>query len=357
MTKVTFATFNVRNLVNAEQLYYKGKKYTKNAFERKIKWLANQLVDMDADVVCLQEVFHQQALNILASAYNDLVDEQKKYTTVWHADNALSTTDDPSPGLGLLSRLPVIETEVVQDISSDPIKIEPELGLEFSQSMVSRPIMIAKVELHENTHAWVFNAHLKSKRPIYPDDAPEDDEMAQMFYARALGTMRSLMRRAGDAIALRRELIKKMKNSTIPVVAIGDLNDGLGAVTTDIVAGEAPYRNWCDELKAKYWEVQLYSAIRAHMRRAEKSDLFTYIYNGSYSTIDHIFVSQEFYFRNKNRIGNIDYVRSYNDHIGDSTLGVSSTNYAASDHGQLVMQISLADRQARKKPCKNSVDL
>ena len=62
MTRVTVASFNVKNLIGPEQEYYRFEKYTAEEFAWKSDWIAAQLLTMDADVVAFQEVFDQDAL-------------------------------------------------------------------------------------------------------------------------------------------------------------------------------------------------------------------------------------------------------------------------------------------------------
>ena len=75
---------------------------------------------------------------------------------------------------------------------------------------------------------------------------------------------------------------------------LGDLNDETGAVTTEMITGEMPFRAWGVDVKRRYWDVELYSAVRSHLRRTEHSSIHTHIFNGHYGTLDHVLISQEF---------------------------------------------------------------
>ena len=86
--------------------------------------------------------------------------------------------------------------------------------------------------------------------------------------------------------------------------------------------------------------MELYSAARTHLRRSEKSDFTTHIFNGHHGTIDHIFFSQEFYYRKRDRFGDFDYVRAFNDHVIDKDVGSAPSEPDVSDHGQLVAYFS-----------------
>ena len=353
MSRVQFsvATFNVKNLVNAETNYYQKKdgswnRYSTAAFDKKVDWLARQLVAMNADHVCLQEVFHQEALAALANRYAEIIDQsglrQTPYSEIIHTPNEAGTAADPRPGLAYLGRSPVISHRQVQDLSADPVVLGSEYGVEYTLSATSRPLSIIEVDLGNGASCAILNAHLKSKRPLLERNSPADDPGNFMFLERAKGAMGSLVLRAGEALALRREILQLARASSLPVIVAGDLNDEVSAVTSDIVLGEAPRRFEQDAaIKQGFWDVELYSAARVHLRRSERRDFTTHIYNGHHSAIDHIFFSQEFYYRNGQRVGDLDYVQLFNDHITDRDFVGAPRNSSASDHGQLVAYFSL----------------
>ena len=62
MTEFSIASFNVKNLIGAEQEYYKYEQYTVEEHAWKQAWLADQLHNLSADIVCFQEIFDQGAL-------------------------------------------------------------------------------------------------------------------------------------------------------------------------------------------------------------------------------------------------------------------------------------------------------
>ncbi len=349
--RVSVATFNVRNLVNAGVTYYETQKYSPAKFSRKVAWLAEQLYRMDADVVGLQEVFHAEALQAVVDAYHDLlavrtapdVAARKRYVHVHHVANVATEPNGPMPGLALLSRRPLVgEVVAHQDLSARPVTVNAAEGMTFRLDRLSRPLMVARVRLTDAVTATIVNAHLKSKRPEYLDrDAPEAKPENALFVERAMGTFRALLRRAGEALALRRLVVDVMRGTNEPVIVLGDLNDDGNAVTTEIVHGEAPFRGWPLAVKRLFWDVELHNAARLHMRRSERDTVFTHIFNGDYGTLDHIFVSQEFYYRNPTRLGDVAYVQCFNDHLTDNSLPGAPNLGDASDHGQLVCVLSI----------------
>lgn len=342
------ATFNLRNLVRPGVTYYGRSRYSQEQFDEKIRWLAEHLYRMDADIVALQEVFHEDALEALITAYHALLSAREspgkarldQYDNVHFAPNMRGVDSNPQPGLAILSRRTITQTKVVQDISDSPIQVDDGDGFSYQLDRLSRPIQMAHIDLGKGITGAIFNAHLKSKRPKISGAAAKEENA--LFLERAGGVFRSLALRAGEALALRREILEQAQGHSSPVIVLGDLNDEIGAVSTEIVAGEAPWRSLKTEVKQKYWDVELYSAARAHMRRSEHASLYTHIFNGHYGTIDHILVSQEFYYRNKQRIGDIHTVTAYNDHLVDDSLdGAERLEKSVTDHGQLMARLSI----------------
>ena len=58
----TIASFNVKNLIGADQEYYRFQSYTPEEHAWKVDWMADQLLSMDADIVGFQEIFDAEAL-------------------------------------------------------------------------------------------------------------------------------------------------------------------------------------------------------------------------------------------------------------------------------------------------------
>ncbi|MEM8922611.1 MAG: endonuclease/exonuclease/phosphatase family protein [Actinomycetota bacterium] len=345
----TVATFNARNLIRPGVTYYGRSSYSETDYDQKLNWMAQQLLRMDADFVCLQEVFEPEPLEDLAERYDALLratySKHKaaldNFDHVWHIPNIDATDGRPMPGLGLLSRRDIVEQHVVQDLCNDPIEVEESEGLTYRLSKLSRPLMVAKVDLGKDVEGWLFNAHLKSKRPKYPSGSTASNERNFEFYERAEGSFRSLALRAGEALALRREVLRRLAGAHEPVIVAGDLNDEVGAVTTEMIAGEAPWRGWNILTKKRFWDVEMYSAVRSHLRRTEHSSIYTHIWNGHYGTIDHVLVSQEFYYRNPTRIGDINFVQCFNDHLTDDSIKGAPGLGDGSDHGQVVVRLSI----------------
>jgi predicted extracellular nuclease len=328
---VKVGTFNVLNLARPGEPYYPDEKpYSAAEYEKKAAWIAGQLGRMNADLVGFQEVFHEDALRDACARSKEFGDG----TVV-----APGADGNSGPRLGLASRLPV--NGPITTVTDFPAGLDAAVdGIALPVGTFSRPILRARVVLdpESGTTATVFIAHLKSKRPIRNPQAPEHDPREE-----ALGKARALIRRAAEAAALRFLVLEEVIGSTQPAIILGDLNDAARAVSTDIIMGDSPSRFWPGDtdVRKAYWDRLLYSAYELTVRRTGRDVSYTHIFNGHYENLDHILVSQEFYERNSQRIGEVQILRYFNDHLIDSQLSDDRRDRIVSDHAQLVAEIRL----------------
>jgi predicted extracellular nuclease len=345
-------TFNVKNLASPGFEFY-DKSYTADQYHKKVAWTGDIIRLMDADLIGFQEVWSDQALHDALDTAE--LGAGKAYTTV-----AFGGEDEEGPRVAVATRLPVIEAaETIRDFPRPVAFQEDDLAL--SMERFRRPVQRIVVALHTRP-VTVFVAHLKSKRPTFPIPegatfAPEEDLRTADLFLRTVGSLRSLVTRASEATALRALLIEETQARQQPVVLLGDLNDGLHSVTTDMVTGEVPFRDYAwltkpgtDErysaeenwaIKRRLWDVELYNAEQIQSRRSLHSPVYTHIYGGRYESLDHILVSEEFYYRNRDRIGDVEYLHCFNDHLVDESIGGDRIIDQASDHAPLVVTIAV----------------
>lgn len=324
MREFKLGSFNLFNLVLPEVTYYGNKKYSQSDFDRKVKWIGNQLNSMNADIVGFQEIFHIDALKAAI--------ENTKFSN----ENicALGETGE-SPIVGLASTFPIIDEPI--SISQIPQNIIDGLGsIATDINSFSRPILKAKLKISDEISATVFVCHLKSKRPTIYDNENADD-----LAVTAIGEARSLLRRSVEATGLRQLVLNETQENSNPVFLIGDLNDTTRSVTSSIISGPLPWKFDSAEVKKYHWDNLLYSSFDIMSLKSHKNEWPTHIYNGHYESLDHIYISQEFFFRNRNRLGNVDFVHVFDDHLKDDTLSRDRLPKWQSDHGQVVTSLSL----------------
>lgn len=317
------ATFNLYNLALAGEKYY-NHSYRKEQYENKVRWLSDQLIRMDADIVGFQEVFHIAALEEVLDASNIY----KK------ASVSVGERKGEGPAVALASRFPILEHDIIPEFPK-----EAQLEIDGTSVPIydfSRPILKAKLRLSDELDVIAFVVHLKSKRPKIREGANRHDPREE-----ALGHARSLMIRAAETTALRHLLLDTLQGTNMPVIVMGDLNDDGHAVTSKILVGSEPWRNLPMDEKRRLWDVHLYNVKDIQARQSYRDAYYTHLHNGHYDSLDHILVSQEFVRQNPNRLGYVEYVRVFNDHLIDETLSDDRIPFWQSDHGQVVTTIQL----------------
>lgn len=322
-------TFNLFNLILPGVTYYGNKRLSRPNYEKKIQWIGGMLKAMNADVVGFQEAFKTEALQA-ALAISGL------YTgaQVVHQERTDPRDGSPLPGCALISRLPVLRSAFIEQF---PERAVVNYGAQTVPiNTFSRPVVYARLQLgvHE-LHMLVV--HLKSKRPTIEPGEDDKDPLVE-----ALGKTRSLIRRAAEAVALRVMLLDLMKETQAPVILMGDVNDAVTAVTNDIIAGSLPWRFMKREQKEKIWDILLYNVKDIQSKRSYADVYYTHIYNGHYDALDHIFVSEELVEENRDgRIGMVQNVRVFNDHLLDDSLAEDAIPVWQGDHGLVLAEIAL----------------
>jgi len=396
MTRFTIASFNVKNLIGPDQEYYRFQTYTPEEFAWKQDWMADQLLTLDADIVGFQEIFEEDALReviaetdrrgIAANADN-LPDPTKRYRKkaifrklayTPYADAALAFAPNASdggpgerrPGLAILSRFGFTEPPVIIQDLAEPLRIpmqvlgggDADAGY-YTIRRVSRPILMARVPVGGHVIS-VFNCHLKSKlgeyiRPDGAEFAPEQVLTAYDPAGRAMGALRAALRRMAEAWVLRRAILAELDKGH-PVMVLGDFNDGEHAVSSEIISGEVPFRNYSwmlrHDAKApndRYSKeenktiteavdrVRLHAAEKMFVRKSLRDMVYTTAFGGIYESIDQIYMSRHFTPQYAKAIGSLEYYSVLNDHLTDGSHPEAPYNKLASDHGQIMAHMQI----------------
>lgn len=394
MTQFAIASFNVKNLIGADKEYYKFMSYTPEEYAWKRDWLADQIVTLDADIVGFQEVFEEIPLretialaDTLGNESNaaSVPDPSKRYrrraifekleyesysnaALVFAPNIHDGDAGHRRPGLAILSRFGFDEEpQIIQELP-EPLNIPfqdfggGDAG-HFTIHKLSRPILKARIPVGDQI-ITVFNCHLKSKlgefiTPEGASHAPEADLTNYDPVARALGSARAAMRRMAEAWVLRGAIIGELRQNR-PVMVLGDFNDGEHAVSSEIISGETPFRNyeWMLRHDAQHRgdrysaaenlqitedieRVRLHSAEKLFVRKSLRDMVFTAAFGGVYESIDQIYMSRHFLPEYAKSIGEMEYFSVLNDHLTDGSHPEAPYNKLASDHGQIMAHIRL----------------
>ena len=334
---IKVGTFNLMNLMLPDKPAYGGTLYySQSEYSRKAKWVEFMLNQMDADVICFQELFHREALT-------RIIKNMPKYRRA-HLYVADETGDQPC--VALLSRYPVENVEVYEEFPEEALidfnpKGRDRIVLPFTT--FTRPVLKADIRIDGYGIITVFSVHLKSKREIFYAD---EDQQDPVDLARAQS--RSLMLRASESVALRSIIAESLRIPERPVVVCGDVNDIGTSVTTRIISGEVPEHRLSDRVKKRVWDLLLYHVKDIQARRSYQDFYYTHIHNGMYESLDHIMVSQELVTEYPRNTGRVGLVSVYNDHLIDQTFTSQRQDKCKSDHGVVVCTLELdLDRAAR----------
>ena len=396
MTRFTIASFNVKNLIGADQEFYRFLHYTPEEYAWKEDWMADQIVKLGADIIGFQEIFEEDALRAVISeadrrgiATNEatLPDRTKRYAKkaifrklayAPYTDAALAFAPNANdgepgqrrPGLAILSRFGFTgKPEIIQNLSP-ALKIPMRDmgggdGGHYTLSRLSRPIQKVRIPVG-NRVVTVFNCHLKSKLGefITPDGAeyaPESDLTAYDAAGRAMGALRAALRRMAEAWVLRGLIIDELEAGH-PVMILGDFNDGEHAVSSEIISGETPFKNYAwmlrhnaqkdndrytkkeaEQIRSEVERVRLHSAEKLFVRKSLRDMVYTSAFAGVFESIDQILMSRHFHPDFDGRIGEMEYFSVFNDHITDGSHDQAPYNKLASDHGQIMAHMQLTD--------------
>lgn len=319
--EIRFATFNVCNLAPAgAKLYDNLAPLTPAQYEAKVAWTAQQLDQLDADVVGLQEIFSMAALR-------EVLARSRRYHDAHLAGFAPAPDPDSgaarwAPQVALVSRLPLAAPARAHP--AFPAGVAMPAGSRDADRFARAPLH-AEIALPDGRVVDVLVVHLKSKRPDYRNG---DNGSDPLLYAQA--NLRSLIRRGTEAVALRALLSQLHRERPRPRIVLGDFNDTADAVTTTIVMGAGAGGQPGDELGGRMFDCNQIQLRQDYLRHVG----YTNVHEGHYMTIDHVLVSEEFNPASRYAIGEVLDVSYLNDHL-------LQPRPEASDHGQVLVRLRL----------------
>ena len=272
------------------------------------------------------------------------------------------------PGVAVLSRFGFVEPPQVLQELPETLEIPfSDLGGgdggSYKISRLSRPVLKVRVPVGDQV-ITVFNCHLKSKLGELdrPDGAPFPPAADLVNYdpaGRALGSLRAGLRRMAEAWVLRKAILAELALDR-PVMVLGDFNDSEHAVSSEIITGEAPFKNYAwmrrydakhkgdrykdtenEIIQEKISSVRLHSAEKMFVRKSARDMVFTSAFGGVFESIDQILMSHHFAPENAQRIGDMEYFSVLNDHLTDGSHPEAPYNKLASDHGQIMAHMRL----------------
>lgn len=147
-------------------------------------------------------------------------------------------------------------------------------------------------------------------------------------------------------------------------MVLGDMNDSEHAVSSEIISGETPFKNYAwmrrhdaahkgdrykdaenEAIQAQINRVRLHSAEKMFVCKSARDMIYTSAFGGVFESINQILLSRHFNAGDPEALGEMTYFNVLNDHLTDGSHPDAPYNKLASDHGQIIAHIVLSDAQ------------
>jgi hypothetical protein len=323
---VSFTSFNLYNLNEPGlPVYTDTDGWDADIYAKKIVWTARMLQEMQADVIGFQELWHGDSLRNAFTAAG-MADDYTLLIPPGHAGQKIVCAG------AVANDILVGEPEWIEAFPDDFILQSSGEDPQTSEIAVlvnrfSRPVLHFKVRPRsKGPTISVFVCHFKSKGPTRIFREGWYEKAVHSQHAEAIGSALSTIRRTAEAAALRMILTKAMKGTDLPVVVIGDCNDGQQSNTLNVLTGQPRFLT---ALAEGGGDIDLYAAQTLQQYRSQTDVYYTHIYQDMRESLDHILVSQEFYDNSRKRIWAFSGLEINNDHLNDDGHKETGTG----DHG------------------------
>lgn len=265
---LTIASANLFNFIAPPNAYYDFDNiYDDKAWQEKCLWTKDQLKQLNADIVGMQEVFSIEAARELF--------EQLGY-------RYFATVDTPhveqdyiysQPVVALASRYPILHASAV----TPPAEIAHSYHVELPT--FNRQPIHALIDVDGIGQVAVYVCHLKSQRAT---ESSEPDNAIPL-----VGKWLSSLQRGWESTMLRVSIEQQYQSQPMPTVVIGDMNQALTSDITGILTQSIESDGNQTQLQDSW---QLYSQSYTEQQRPP-----THYHFAKGNVLDYILLSQEFH--------------------------------------------------------------
>ncbi len=312
------ATFNLENLDIDEEL------------EKRIPILRPQLLRLDADILCFQEVHGQDGtdgkkhLLALAQLLKDTPYERYFVkTTLTQRREAFTRRN-----VVTVSRLPVFERKQYLNTLTPPPKYKSITAIPPKESARNigweRPILHTLLELENGEKLHVINIHFKSKHPTPIDGQKIDRYTWASSAAWAEGFFLSSMKRVGQAIETR-FLVDRIINSDeeAKIIVCGDFN---------AEAHEVPIQAICSKVENTGNPDLGVRVLIPTLNSIPELSRYSIRYHGENRLFDHVLISRSL-------LPNYRETEIHNEILPDESIAFATdTKFPESDHAPIVVE-------------------
>lgn len=233
LTPLRLATYNLCHLrVPGKKIYY-DEGFSKTGYNSKLSSLSKTIVQLDADILALQEVWDHEALADLVALTE--IDYE-----------VLTPDDDGVMGNAILVRrdrnIAVKSFESIWEMpdgfalrSTNANGRSPDYDITIQVEKFSRPILRAVLELPNKKMLACYCAHLKSRRNTSIDKA---DRTTMRLQKENIGMVLSTGKRLAEAAGLRWLINHDLGMSFKSVALMGDFNDTPDSPVLSVLRGQ-----------------------------------------------------------------------------------------------------------------------
>ena len=334
-TKLRIATFNLEN-------FDEGGTEDEPTLERRIELMRPQLLRLEADVLCLQEVHAQGEQGERTFSALEALLESTPYANYNRATTILVEGDEPYAQRNLLtlSRHEIAGSEQYKHEFAPPpayrlVTNGSKGGSEEDEAKEltwERPILHSRINLPGGRQLNVLNVHLKSKRPTDIPEQKKDPYTWKTASGWAEGYFLSSMKRVGQALEVRMlidSLFDEAEDTEEPlIVCAGDFNAEFDDVPLKAIRGDVE-ETGNGELASRVM-VPCEKSIPASAR-------YSLYYLGQGEMIDHILMSRSL-------LANYRGAEVHNELLHDESAAFATDEkYPESDHAPVVAFFELSE--------------
>jgi hypothetical protein len=324
------STFNLCNLQQSGHQMFGEFAWTPAQYQRKVGWTAEQLKAQPATLMAFQEVWSERALQDVFNTAG----LQDNYQLVCH-----ESCEDMNVACAVQRDWEIISAEWITAFPpelnwrSDDTRYEMDMKID----RFSRPVLKLRLRGSDARTLTLFNAHLKSRRPI----APNNDGYygAGPDHWLDIGRALSGMRRLAEAAVLRLLVNRQLSQSADAVIVAGDCNDRNPGSVVDMLKGDARFRRGTNNRSGRRADWGLYHLLDLdkNPRDAHPDKYITFCGDEELLALDHLLFSWHFHARAADSRWHLQDWSVNNQHLGSNKPYVS-------DHAMVVARFIERER-------------